>query len=245
MTKIHVLPMKELIQPELLVNADVVVYDVLLATSSILFLLNKNYRPIIAVENAQEAMRLKEQKYREALLIGEENGDPIESFMYPDPEIFDSVSSSQMSIFCTTNGTRAIQAAKHAKNLWVGSISNNNVLASHLKTEGAKSIVLIAAGNVGRMSLEDMLGAGHFIDHYKQLGTVELTDSARIAFGLYQQTKDEEGWTLFNSETHRLLTDKGFKGATRYVLDHINQLDIVAKYDKSIGTIDIVSRKVR
>ncbi|MCM3087941.1 2-phosphosulfolactate phosphatase [Bhargavaea ginsengi] len=233
MRKIHVVPQKETIDPEKITDCVAVVYDVFLATSTILFLLEKNYGPVTAVENEAAARAFSASAQTPAVMIGESDGDPIEDFLYPDPQQIGPAESGERAVFCSTNGTRALEKAKGAKELLIGSLLNGRSLAAYIAEETeSDSIVIVAAGNAGRLSVEDMVGGGHLIDELLRLDEFELSDAAVIAHRLYIESASANHRDLLDVETFHLLEAKGFPDAAEYVIRHKDEVPMIAKYSE-------------
>lgn len=241
MRKIHVVPLKETIDPEKIKDCVAVVYDVFLATSTILFLLEKNYGPVTAVENEAAARAFRVSAHSPAVLIGESDGDRIEGFLYPDPQQISPAKSGDQAVFCSTNGTRAIEKAKQAKELLIGSLLNGRSLAAYMSEQTeSESIVIVAAGNAGRLSIEDMVGGGHLIDELLKLDGFVLSDAAVIAHRLYLESSKNNHLDLLESETFHLLEAKGFPVAAEYVIRHKDQVPVIARYsDEERGIVNL------
>ncbi|MFS0862241.1 2-phosphosulfolactate phosphatase [Fredinandcohnia sp. 179-A 10B2 NHS] len=230
MRKINVITQKELVDTELLRNCTAVVIDVLLATSTIVSLLENNYEPVYAVKDASTALELA-RRQEQALLLGEWNGEKIEGFEYPDPTLFLQVEEKTPAIICSTNGTIAIEKAKYAKCLYISSLVNGHRVAELIKQqEDESSIVLICSGNAGRFSIEDFVGAGHIVDHLTQKQDYLLSDSAKLAKGTFQVAKSTQFKDLHSSETACLLKSTGFQHTTNWVLEHFEAYNTVPFY---------------
>src|SRR5918997_3901175 len=106
--------------PEKLSGAIVVVVDVLLATTTLLTILENGARSVYAVASLEEADEVGGGLDPGGLLRGGEQGaERIEGYdLGPYPEEYaPRVVSGKEVIFVTTNGTRAIGAAPGAKEL--------------------------------------------------------------------------------------------------------------------------------
>lgn len=231
MRKINVVTQKELVDSELIRECTAVVIDVLLATSTITYLLEKGCEPVFAVKNAEAALELVKKQERPYLLMGEWNGKAIENFEYPDPTLIVAKKSKQTAIICTTNGTIAIEKARQAKTLYVSSLLNGHRIAEHIiQQDDGSSIVLVCSGNAGRFSMEDFIGAGQIIDHLVEKDDFKLSDAARLARDAYVLAKSQQFVNLLESETSELLRRTGFDHTTQWVIDHVEKVDIVPVY---------------
>src|SRR4051812_27474756 len=115
MRKIHVITQKELINPQKLENCTAVVIDVLLATSTIAYAFEKDCKYVIPVKDSETALSYVRTCTDPYLLFGENKGQEIQGFSYPDPTTFDDQIKEKVLIFCSTNGTVAINKGKKAK----------------------------------------------------------------------------------------------------------------------------------
>src|SRR4030095_2795491 len=86
------------------------------------------------------------------------------------PGDFTPKSCAGKTIFmCTTNGTRAIVAAKVAAQLHVAAIVNARATAHHL-IASERDVTLLCAGTNNQIATEDMLGAGTVIEAMRKAG---------------------------------------------------------------------------
>lgn len=171
--------------PEPLPTAEYVVVDVITATTSIVALLDSGaryVRPFADVESARAFGR----ETPEAILVGEQNGEPVEGFdLTPLPTLFETVDLSDRPVgILSTNGTRAIDRLGRPEGLLVGSTVNAAAVASRLRertdTSGngrtAGETWLVGAGYRG-MGAADDRAAVEFIESLCREGSA---DHARI-----------------------------------------------------------------
>jgi 2-phosphosulfolactate phosphatase len=235
MRKIHVITQKELVEMEKLGECTAVVIDVFLATSTITLALDKGFKDVIAVKDADTALSVAENGHRDSyLLYGETKGESIEGFIYPDPSFLydEKHPENKELIFCSTNGTVAITLASSSKTLYASSLVNGHAVAEKIHGEkDQSSIVLICSGNDNRFSLEDYIGAGQVI-HFlrKNAGQYSLSDSAIGALLSYQAVKERGYKDLYRCETSRMLSDFGYDRSITFVLDRIESIDTVPIY---------------
>lgn len=228
MRKIQVITQKEVVRPEDLHDCSVVVIDVFLATSTIIFLLKNNYEPIYAMRDISSAKEFSKKLIDSHIKLGEEKGSPVEGFLYPDPTLIEKTSSKKAAIICSTNGTRAIESAKNAKRLFVSSILNGHLVAEQLhKINDNSSIVIICSGNNNRFSIEDFVGAGHIIEHLSSRGDYELSDSAKVAQKMYKVSESLNFQDLLEGETARLLRDYNFPSSMDFVIENFEKVNLL------------------
>jgi 2-phosphosulfolactate phosphatase len=231
MRKIHVITQKELVDSEMIRNCTAVVIDVLLATSTITYLLEKGYEPVYAVKDALSALDIVKNQKCPYLLMGEWQGESIENFHYPDPMLIETTKIKRPAIICSTNGTIAIEKAKQAKALYASSLLNGHTVAEHIRQQDdGASVVLICSGNAGRFSMEDFIGAGQIIDHLTRNNVFELSDAARLARDAFVHAKLKQFINLLESETAGLLKRTGYELSTQWVIDQVEKVDVVPVY---------------
>lgn len=233
MRKIIVITQKELVDSVLIRDCTAVVIDVLLATSTISYLLENGCEPVFAVKNAEAALEIVKEQVGPYMLMGEWNGKAIENFEYPDPTVIVKAKTKQTAIICTTNGTIAIEKAKKAKTLYVSSLLNGHRIAEQIiQRDDGSSIVLVCSGNAGRFSMEDFIGAGQIVDHLVEKDDFILSDAARLARDAYVHAKSQQFLNLQESETGDLLRRTGFNHTTQWVINHVEKVDVVPVYEK-------------
>jgi 2-phosphosulfolactate phosphatase len=85
----------------------------------------------------------------------------------------------------TTNGTRAILAARDAGRIFTGALVNASAVARAVH-DGASDVVLLCAGTNGAVAAEDVIGAGAVLHALRPFGSVRLrSDAAWMAEDLF------------------------------------------------------------
>ncbi|WP_199426472.1 2-phosphosulfolactate phosphatase [Thermaerobacillus caldiproteolyticus] len=233
MAKVHLLFRKEDIDEMALANHKIaVVFDILLATSTITAALSfgaKTVIPAVSGLEAKEHARLLPNDSYE--LVGEYEGRTIGGFHSPAPLSLKDISEGKTIVLSTTNGTVAIRKAMAASHLYVGSLLNGQALARHIcRHHETETIVAICAGSSGRFCLEDFYGAGYFIACLLMNGISlnDLSDSAAAAFLFYQQYRTvSSGRTILKSA-----------GVGRWLMAHGLESDI--DYISEQGTTSVI-----
>ncbi len=177
-------------QEEEVRNRRVVVIDVLRAASVIVTALDNGAKGVIPVEDMSEAgqiaQNLDASRY---LLCGEKGGVKIEGYHLGNSplEYKSEVVKDKTLILNTTNGSKAIAKCESANEIYVASFLNISAIVEKLKSSD-ESFILICSGYINRLSIEDLLCAGHILyDYYNGKLPVSATDGARVAFALYEQ----------------------------------------------------------
>ncbi len=205
-------------------NKVAVVFDVLLATSTIASALQYGAAEVIPVLDGYEAKA--EAAHRPAddyLLVGEYEGLTIEGFLSPNPLSLKGEVPGKSVILSTTNGTIAIKKSANATRVYAASLLNSSAVAGQLaKACKDETIILVCAGSSGNFNMEDFYGAGYFIDCLLQQGEaeLELTDPAMAAHLFYKGNREDGPRILKNSRVGRMLADYGFETEIDYVAIH-------------------------
>ena len=179
----------------------VVVIDILRATSSICIGFENGADHIIPVSTTEESLAYREKGY---LVGAERNGEMLDGFDLgnsPFGYMGPHIKGAKIAL-TTTNGTRAINAAKTAHTVVVGSFLNLNALCEWLK-EQDNNVVCLASGWKNAFNLEDTLFAGAVVDKLMQEFSYSSNcDSAIASQHLYRLAKDDMFGFLENS-SHR------------------------------------------
>jgi 2-phosphosulfolactate phosphatase len=222
MSKIHLLLKKEEINPQKINdNKVVVIFDILLATSTITTALQFGAKEVIPVLNGEEA--LKEAASRENgsyCLVGEFQGRTIDGFLSPNPWQLRNSLQDKTVILSTTNGTVALKKCAVAKKVYAASILNGKAVANHLKTTLIdETIILVCSGSSGEFNVEDLYGAGYFINCLvNEAGEEwELTDSAFAALNFYLAYKEVGKEILSQSRVGKMLIANGYKEEIEFI----------------------------
>ncbi len=182
----------------------VVVIDILRATSSICVALEHGAERIVPVAGIEEAKKYRQQGF---VIAAERNGEMIEGFDFgnsPFSFMGDNVKGKSIA-FSTTNGTQAINVAKHAHQVVIGSFLNLDALCSWLVRQ-EKNILCLCSGWKNRFNLEDTLFAGAVVHQLKSAGLSDTScDSAIASEHLYLAAKDNMYKFLENSSHRRRL----------------------------------------
>lgn len=191
MRKIHVLFKKEeLDQERSLKDKVIVVFDILLATTTITAILESGAKAVIPVlhgkEGKEEAENHEDGSF---LLVGEHQGVTIDDFHSPLPIGLMEKVQGKTVILSTTNGTVAIWNASEAKQVYAASLLNSAAVAKQiLENYKNETILLVCAGSSGSFNMEDFYGAGYFVECLltHSAGPLERTDAACAAHRFYQ-----------------------------------------------------------
>lgn len=163
---------------------NVVVIDILRATSAMVTALAHGVKSIIPVAELDEALEMKEFGYT---IAGERNAEKVNGFdLGNSPLEFQNTKLKGRDIvLTTTNGTRCIEMCKGAHQVIAGAFLNLDAVAEYLIASN-KDTLLFCAGWKNKFNLEDTLFAGALAeklqDHF-----VSECDSTLAALHLYRQ----------------------------------------------------------
>ncbi|NCU16980.1 2-phosphosulfolactate phosphatase [Pallidibacillus pasinlerensis] len=240
MGKIHVLLKKEELELEKINNEKiVVVFDILLATSTITTLLAHGANEVIPVLNFEEAISEEKQRNDENILkVGEYRGKPIDGFLYPYPRSLKEQVNGKTIILSTTNGTVAIKKAARAKKIYAASLLNAKAVAEKiLDTYAGETILLVCAGSFGRFNIEDFYGAGFFIECLQQLHkNWELTDAALTAHLIFKNNIHQGNVILKKSRVGQKIIDLGFEHEIDFIAQK-NRYDVVPVLSEKVSLV--------
>jgi 2-phosphosulfolactate phosphatase len=107
----------------------------------------------------------------------------------------------------TTNGTRALRACAHAREILVACFLNLQAVCGYLAEDMPSSLVLVCSGTKEGSAYEDVLGAGALAASLADSGNnpPEFSDSAIMAQRLYDDEKDDLLAAVSRSQNGRRL----------------------------------------
>ena len=190
--KIDVVLLPRDLKPEHLKDRAVAVFDVLRATTTMTAALAAGVEEIRLFGDLASAKSAADTCTTPRLLCGESACLPPEGFdLGNSPGQFTADHRGAILYMCTTNGTRALLAAREAPLVLTASTVNAAAIARVLKQSG-REVTLLCAGTQGQIAMEDVLGAGVVIDALAGLGEVTLlSDIARIAHRFFMTGRNE------------------------------------------------------
>lgn len=221
MGRIHLLLKKEEIDEAKIQDKIAVVFDVLLATSTITLGLELGAKAVIPVKRGEEAQTVSQSMEPGSfLLVGEQEGIALEGFLDPITFRLQEEVAGKTVILSTTNGTVAIRKSAPAKQVYICSLLNGQAVAKKLMQEHAEeTIIIVCSGSSGAFCLEDFYGAGYLLDCLVSAGEHEwsLTDSAQAALLFYQGNRADSQAVLQQSAIGQMIGELGFAEEVEYV----------------------------
>ncbi|MDI1356345.1 MAG: 2-phosphosulfolactate phosphatase [bacterium] len=185
-------------------GAVVVVIDIFRASSAITTAFFHGVSKMIPVATLEEAAKYKAEGF---LVAAERNAEIVKGFdLGNSPFGYMSAKVKGKTIAITTsNGTMAINEARNASKVVIGSFLNFDVMVEFLKKE-KKDVLFLCSGWKNKFNLEDTLYAGAVAESliYKY-GFTTSCDSTIAAVELYNLSKhDMYGFLGTSSHRNRL-----------------------------------------
>ena len=200
-----------------------VVIDVLRATSAMVTAFSRGAERIIPVDDFKKGLllkkKLKKGGEKRVYLCGEINSlPPVGADFGNSPTDFLKIDLRGYEIIhFTTNGTRAINSVRDSKKVFICSFLNVSITAEKLMD--SNKILIVAAGDKGKRSLEDEVCAGCLIDKLIQKGGLfELKERAKKALNMWKEYEKDLSRLKVDSEHAVELVKLGFKEDVEYCL---------------------------
>lgn len=230
--KIDLIISADYIGKEKIEGKNVVIIDVLRATSVIVTALNNGCSKVIPVLSKEEAFSYKDSSTRTCILGGERNALKIQGFNCSNSplEYSREVIEGKNLIITTSNGTRAIRNCEYADNVFIGAMINARAVAKKVCNLG-QDLVIVNSGTDGEFSMDDFICAGYIMQKIIEIkNDVELSDIANTAFISY---KNHEDILSFVKEAYhyKRLKNLGLNEDLKYCM----QKDIINKVPQCIG----------
>jgi 2-phosphosulfolactate phosphatase len=168
---------------EALAASTVLVVDVLRASTTMITALGNGCAGIVPVADPDEALRRKRAAGDGALVAGERRGETVAGFDLGNSplEVTRERVGGKLVIFTTSNGTRALLAARSATAVGVAALVNLTAAAAWALA-GGRDVTVLCAGERGAVSLEDQACAGLLVDRLmRNAPRAQATEAARQA----------------------------------------------------------------
>jgi 2-phosphosulfolactate phosphatase len=212
----------------------VIVVDILRMTTTSAVLLSRGLSELYVVADEGAARDLAREK--KALLLGERGGLPLEGFDGGNSplEYLRKDLKGKRAVFCTSNGSKAVETAHEAKHLLLGSTVNAVAVAQEALQRAEKSITILCAGTDGHISLEDALGAAVIAREIQRLKQVDIVgDESHLMLhalrGLDAPLPDQ-----FRRAKHgQVVVELGFEKDLAFAADRNTLEQVAVRKDKS------------
>jgi 2-phosphosulfolactate phosphatase len=164
------------------------------------------------------------------VLSGEFLAETIDGFAPPTPlALLEHGIGGRTVIYATTNGTVALKQSSAADHVFAGALLNATGVVRHIAVHHAEgSILLVCSGSMGNPNLEDMYGAGYFVELIaRELGeNRDFSDAAIAARTLFRSEPAESA--LLRSRVGKMMQERGLTHEVKYAA-RLSELDVVPK----------------
>ena len=210
-------------------KAIVVMIDILRASSAITTAFYNGVAKMIPVSTILEAEKYKQEGF---LVAAEREGEIVKGFDLgnsPFGYMNKKIKGKTIAI-TTTNGTHALDVARKARQVIIGSFLNLDKVTEYLKSQKS-DVLFLCAGWKNKFNLEDALFAGAVAESliYKS-GFSTICDSTIASMELYKLARHN----LFNFLTHsshrNRLTKLDLERDVKYCLTP-NQCPVIPVFD--------------
>jgi len=232
------------LQPSRLHNRLIVVFDVLRATTTMAAALAAGVSEIRVFGDISAARSAAAEDGGARLLCGEENCLPPVGFdLGNSPGAFSSDAHSGRTVYMsTTNGTRAIVAARGAPVVLTGALVNASAVGRAIATRWpGLDVTLLCAGTGGAVAMEDVIGAGAVIDALGRVGRITLSsDAALIAHRLFQSERSDLRGALSAASGGRNVIAAGLAPDIDFAarIDSLDAVGVVTKEPLAVRRLD-------
>jgi 2-phosphosulfolactate phosphatase len=163
----------------------VVLADILRATTSICYAFMNGVSSVIPVSTLEEAEQMKKMGF---LVASEQDGKKLDfadfgnsAFSFTRERV-----EGKTLVYCTTNGTRALDVARKRAPVAIGSFSNITALKEWLVGQQLP-VVILCSGWKNKFCLEDTLFAGALAEMLlEEPGYHTLCDAAHASMDLFR-----------------------------------------------------------
>jgi 2-phosphosulfolactate phosphatase len=226
------------LDPVTLPSRAVVVFDVLRATTTMTAALAAGVREIRVFGDvaAVRAAAAGSAGGPVPLLCGEEQClAPVGFDLGNSPGGFGATHRGRTVFMSTTNGTRALIAARDAKLLLAGAVVNASAVARVLVGAGL-DVTLLCAGTNGRAAIEDVIGAGAVLAAVGRLTDVRpASDVARVALRLFEASAGDLRVALAQGDGGRNVIAAGLGEDVAFAAA-LDRFDVVGRVDGAVVT---------
>jgi 2-phosphosulfolactate phosphatase len=209
-------------------ETNVVVVDILRATSAICTAFMNGVKSIIPVSTIEEALKYKQQGF---LVAAERDGIVLDFADFGNsPYNFTAERvKGKTIVYSTTNGTQAVNMAKEANKIIIGSFLNLQSITNFLASDG-HDVVVFCSGWKDRFSLEDSIFAGALVESLINTNHFEtICDSSLAAGDLWSIAKTDLVTYLQKAAQRSRLKKNNLDDVIEYCLTP-NQTDIIPIY---------------
>jgi 2-phosphosulfolactate phosphatase len=203
------------------------VFDVLRATTTMAAALAAGVMEIRLFDSLDAARTAANACAESRLLCGERDCLAPPGFdLGNSPGQFTGDHRGKTLFMCTTNGTRALLAAREAQLVIPAALVNAAAVARAL-CDAKLDLTLLCAGTAGEMALEDVLGAAAVMDELAKLGLpVEFSPAASRGLQIFRSIDGPITELLRNTRGGQNVIAAGLEEDIDFAA-RVNSLDVV------------------
>ncbi|PWT73044.1 MAG: 2-phosphosulfolactate phosphatase [Proteobacteria bacterium] len=229
--KVHVLFRRQDLDTVKLEGKVVVVLDVLFATSTMIAALAGGAAEVVPTLDEHDARAMARGLAPGSyVLSGELLAETIAGFASPTPlALMHHGVERKTVIYSTTNGTVALRDSSVAAHVYAGALLNAQAVVRHIAREHPEgTIVIVCSGSMGNPNLEDMYGAGYFVELIARAWGEQrdFSDAAWAARALFHSEPAES--MLLRCRVGALMRERGLTDEVKYAAQ-LSALDVVPK----------------
>jgi len=220
-----------------LAGITVIVFDVFRATTTITAAFAAGVTSVRAFADLSEMKSAAAAHQPPPITCGEINALAAPGVdLGNSPRQFTPAHRGREMYMASTNGTKAIAAARSASDMFVAALVN---AASAAKAAALihRPILLLCSGTVGQISLEDTIGAGALCDFLDPLGYSPVNDITKIARDLFLTAAPDLPRFLRQSQGAHNIIKAGLEPDIDFAA-RLNVFNLVGKVD----TKDLIIR---
>lgn len=229
--KIDVIASVKEVSCERIAGKNVIVIDVLRATSTIVTALANKAHCVIPVEHVEEALDFYNIDSENIIVLGgEREAKIIKGFHFGNSPLAytkEKIKDKKV-VLTTTNGTRTIKACEAGENMYIASFLNAAAVVQML-IKDKKDTAVVCSGTNGEYSMDDALCAGMIISMLNKEEDIIITDLGWTVKELYEVYMHDIHGLLKNCSHYKRLEENGFEEDLKYCLQ-TNIYDIVPTY---------------
>ena len=208
-------------------DKNVVIIDIIRATSTIASALHHGVKKMVPVETVEEAESFLHNGH---VVAGERDGVKISHFHHGNSpfEFTGDDVKGKIIIHTTTNGTRCVHMAKGARNIIAGSFVNQDAVVEWIRKEN-RDTILFCAGWKDHYVMDDALFAGAVVrelaDEFRIIDDATL--SAKL---LYRYVRENMLRTVKQATHFKRLQKLGIENDIKFCMSN-PQYDVVPLFD--------------
>ncbi|MGL5647639.1 MAG: 2-phosphosulfolactate phosphatase family protein [Clostridium sp.] len=205
--KVDIIITPEHINEEYIKGKNIVVIDMLRATSVMTTAFKNGCKEVIPFLTVEEVFEEANKLGREnCILGGERNAKKIEGFDLSNSplEYTKEVVLDKTILMTTTNGTKALNKVRDGKRVYIASVLNGKKIAERLAKLN-EDVIIVNAGTDGEFTMDDFICSGYIISEIKKITEkIELTDISKTAKYIYEKNENIESFIMMAKHYGRM-----------------------------------------